>query len=111
MASGTKKLTELELYSIFKKVERDWRIPVVYLLALSKGESNWTSDSKTGKHWGLLQASPDVLESYNKATGKTLRSEARLDPEDNAQMVGHHHLERTLQCGVLHGAEYSNKKQ
>lgn len=85
--SGTKKLTELERMQIWRRIERKWRIPSVYMEALSKGESNWTSDAVTGSYVGLLQVGPEVLEGFNKANKTDIPLSARFDPDINANLA------------------------
>lgn len=78
------KVTELERYSIWRVVEKKYRLPSAFMEALSKGESNWKSDARTGSFVGLLQVGPMVLDGYNKANRTGITLKGLLNPRTNA---------------------------
>lgn len=71
-------------------VEFGQGLPVPFLRALAKGESNFDVAAKTGQHWGLLQVSVKpggVLESFNKAHGTSLTKDDMLSPGPNVRVA------------------------
>lgn len=63
------------------------RLPVAYLRALGKRESNLNPRSADGSAWGLLQVIPAVLDSHNKRRGTFYTREDLLDPEINVKIA------------------------
>jgi hypothetical protein len=61
-------------------------IPVAYLRALSKKESNQNPLESKASYWGLLQVGRDVIGSFNKRHGTSYRLADVLDPQLNVQM-------------------------
>lgn len=80
---GTIRVTPLERMKHWSDAEMKFRVPAHYLEALSKGESNWTSDAVTGSYAGLLQVGYEVLDGYNKANGTTWEPKSRFNPRLN----------------------------
>lgn len=85
--AGKIAVTELDRYVIWKGIEAKYRLPAVYLEALSKGESNWKSDARTGSFVGLLQVGPMVLDGYNKANKTSIRPQDLLNARINAEVA------------------------
>lgn len=63
------------------------RVPVAYLRALSKRESNQNPASADGAAWGLLQVVPSVRQGYNERYGTSYAPEDLLDPEINTKIA------------------------
>ena len=63
------------------------RLPVAYLRALGKRESDLNPRSSDGAAWGLLQVIPDVLTSHNERRGTSYSREDLLDPEINVKIA------------------------
>jgi len=63
------------------------RLPVAYLRALGKRESDLNPRSSEGAAWGLLQVIPAVLASHNKRHGTSYSREDLLDPENNVKIA------------------------
>jgi soluble lytic murein transglycosylase-like protein len=62
-------------------------MPVAFLRALAKKESDMNPLSAEGNHWGLLQASRSSVETYNKKHGTSYRFEDVLNPEVNVKVA------------------------
>jgi len=62
-------------------------IPVEYLRALAKKESDFNAGQSKGGAWGLLQVVNNVRTDYNKKFGTNYSSDERLDPSINARMA------------------------
>lgn len=62
-------------------------IPVTFLRALAKRESDFNIKEMGGRHWGLLQVGPSVVEDYNKAFGTNHALISVLNPELNVKMA------------------------
>jgi hypothetical protein len=71
--------------SIFQK--HAGRLPVAYLRALGKRESDLNPRSSDGAAWGLLQVIPAVLKSYNERHGTSHNREELLNPDTNVQIA------------------------
>jgi hypothetical protein len=62
-------------------------IPVNFLRALGKMESDFNPNETGGTHWGLLQVGPAVVDSVNKRTGSNYQLRDVLDPELNVKLA------------------------
>jgi len=62
-------------------------IPVEYLRALAKKESDNNPRESTGGAWGLLQVVQDILEEYNQRYGTSYTLSDRLDPVVSVRMA------------------------
>lgn len=62
-------------------------IPIEYLRALAKKESDLNPEQSKGGAWGLLQVTNSVRTDYNKLYGTNYSSDERLDPRINARMA------------------------
>jgi hypothetical protein len=64
------------------------RVPVAYLRALSKRESNQNPQSGGGSYWGLLQVGyKNVLPSYNQRRGTSYSPNDLFDPDINVKIA------------------------
>jgi soluble lytic murein transglycosylase-like protein len=64
------------------------RIPLAYLRALAKRESDFSPGNTSGGAWGLLEVTMDVVFGFNKRNpGKSYTSADRLDPSRNVEMA------------------------
>jgi hypothetical protein len=59
------------------------KIPVPFLRALSKSESNQNPAETGGSYWGLLQVGRSMIEGYNRRRGTRYTLSDVLDPEVN----------------------------
>lgn len=62
-------------------------LPVPYLRALAKRESNLNAREQVDPAWGLLQVIPIVLSEYNKAKGTSYSRADLLDPAINTKIA------------------------
>jgi hypothetical protein len=62
-------------------------LPLNFLRALASRESDFNPNEQGGRHWGLLQVGPSVIEDYNKQFGTSHTLQSVLDPELNAKMA------------------------
>lgn len=58
-------------------------LPVAYLRALAKRESNLNPREQTGAAWGLLQVTEIVRRDFNQRHGSSISRRDLLDPEVN----------------------------
>jgi hypothetical protein len=64
------------------------RIPLNFLRALAKRESDFNPLERTGSYWGLWQVGyRNVLPGYNERHGTSYRPEDLLKPDVNAQVI------------------------
>ncbi len=63
------------------------RLPVAFLRALSKRESNMNPNESKWPAFGLMQVVPTVRESYNKRKGTSYAHADLLDPDLNVKMA------------------------
>jgi hypothetical protein len=63
------------------------RLPVAYLRALSKRESNQNPRETDGPAWGLMQVIEVVRTSYNKRRGTNFSRSDLLDPDTNVRIA------------------------
>lgn len=62
-------------------------VPVEYLRALAKRESNFNPFEKEDPAWGLLQVVPTVLSSYNERFNTTYTKYDLLNPDINTKIA------------------------
>jgi hypothetical protein len=62
-------------------------LPLNFLRALASRESDFNPNETGGRHWGLLQVGPSVIEDYNKTFGTSHQLQSVLDPELNVKMA------------------------
>lgn len=62
-------------------------IPLAYLRALAKRESDFSPYNTSGGAWGLLEITMAVVDGFNKRTGKGYDSSDRLDPDKNVELA------------------------
>jgi soluble lytic murein transglycosylase-like protein len=62
-------------------------LPLNFLRALASRESDFNPRETGGRHWGLLQVGPSVIEDYNKKFGTSHQLSDVLDPELNVKMA------------------------
>ena len=62
-------------------------LPLNFLRALASRESDFNPNETGGRHWGLLQVGPSVIEDYNKKFGTNYQLRDVLDPELNVTMA------------------------
>ena len=62
-------------------------MPLNFLRALASRESDFNPKETGGRHWGLLQVGPSVIEDYNKKFGTSHQLQSVLDPELNVKMA------------------------
>ena len=62
-------------------------VPIEYLRALAKRESDTNAAERKGSAWGLLQVHTSLLADYNEVNGTTYTSEDRLDPRINVRIA------------------------
>lgn len=63
------------------------RLPVAFLRALAKRESNLNPAEADWPAYGLMQVVPVVRESYNKRRGASLRHDDLLEPDINVKVA------------------------
>lgn len=64
------------------------RVPVAFLRALAKRESNMNPNSGGGSYWGILQVGiGNVLPSYNKRRGTRYSSQDLFNPDINVKIA------------------------
>ncbi len=71
--------------SIFRR--HAGRVPVNYLRALAKRESNLNPGDQKDPAWGLMQVVPHVLDSYNKRHGTRFSRQDLLNPDINVRIA------------------------
>ena len=62
-------------------------LPLNFLRALASRESDFNTNEQGGRHWGLLQVGPSVIEDFNKQFGTNHQLQSVLDPELNVRMA------------------------
>ena len=70
---------------LFRKYQG--RLPVAYMRALSKRESNLNPHESEWPAYGLMQVVPVVRESWNKRKGDNLAHTDLLDPDTNVKVA------------------------
>jgi hypothetical protein len=63
------------------------RLPVAYMRALAKRESNLNPSEADDPAWGLMQVIPTVLKSYNKRRGTDYAQRDLLDADTNVKIA------------------------
>lgn len=62
-------------------------IPLPYLRALTKNESDFNPNEQSGPAWGLMQVVTSVREGYNKRFSKSYTREDLLNPDVNTRIA------------------------
>lgn len=63
------------------------QVPVPYLRALAKRESNMDPLDQEGLAWGLMQVHKVVVDDHNERTGEGLTLTDMLDPDRNVELA------------------------
>lgn len=63
------------------------RVPLNYMRALTKKESNFNPNESNDPAWGLMQVVPVVREGYNSRYGTSYTKQDLLNPDINVKIV------------------------